>query len=66
MFKARRRLIVALIAVALGVSAGVASGFAVRHAGDASSEEARSSEVQGPVWEALVPPVAPTGGWPRM
>jgi hypothetical protein len=65
MFRARRRLIVLLIASMIGIGAGVAaSGIAARSPESATAQEAGG--VVEPAWEALVPPVAPVGDSYRM
>ena len=59
MFKARKRFIVLLIASALAASAGfAASEIAGLTTDKANTDATRTSEVQQPVPEALLPPVA--------
>lgn len=67
MFKTRKRLITLLIASTLAIGAGVAaSDIAGLTTNDAKTEAAETSEIQQPVPEALLPPVAAGGGSYRM
>ena len=67
MFKARKRLITLLIASMLAIGAGVAaSDIAGLTNHDATAEAVRTSEMQQPVPESLLPPVAAGGGSYRM
>ena len=67
MFKARKRFIILLIASALASGAGfAASEIAGLTTDTANTEAAGTSEIQQPVPEALLPPIAPGGGSYRM
>ena len=67
MFKARKRLVTLVIATVVAIGAGVAaSGIGGPANDDATTEAARTSEIQQPVPESLLPPVAAGGGSYRM
>ena len=60
MIRASKRLITLLIAGTLAIAAGVAaSELAGRTAEDAIGEAAGTTEIQQPMPEALMPPIAP-------
>jgi hypothetical protein len=67
MFRTRKRLVILLIASTLAIGAGVAASGIARMATDgADASEARTSELQQPVPESLMPPIAPWSSTHRM
>jgi hypothetical protein len=67
MTKARKRLIILLIASTLAIGAGVAaSGVVGLTAAGGEASETRTSELQQPVPESLMPPIAPWSCTHRM